>query len=371
MRTIGFILQKEFIQIFRNRAMLPIIFVMPVIQLLILSNAATFTIRNITVYVVDRDQTGLSKRLVEKFPATGYFQLVGAGFSDEEAADHLKRNRANMILQIPHRFGGDLSSGRPVKVQFIINAEDGNAAGLTQAYAGTIVAEFGRAVAEESGGTDAGGPSIATDYSYWYNPELDYKVYMIPGILVALVSMIGLFLSGMNIVREKEIGTIEQLNVTPIRRYQFIVGKLLPFWILGIVELAVGLVIARLIFAQPVVGQFWLIFLVSAVYILVVLGVGLFISTVTHTQQQAMFIAWFFMVIFMLLGGIFTPIESMPRWAQQITRLNPIAYFVEFMRMVLLKGSTFSDVASMLLILSVFAALAITLSVLRYRKVTA
>ena len=194
---------------------------------------------------------------------------------------------------------------------------------------------------------------IFITYSNWFNPELNYKTYMVPGILAVLVSMIAIFLSGMNIVKEKEIGTIEQLNVTPIKKTQFIFGIFL----------------GRLIFNVPMLGNPLLIFFIASIYLLVILGMGLFISTLTNTQQQAMFISWFFMVIFMLMGGIFTPIESMPAWAQTITLFNPIAYFVRVMRMIMLKGSGFNDVLQTIYVISAYAFIMLSLAIIRYRKV--
>lgn len=369
MRTIRFLIQKEFIQIFRNKAMLPIIFGMPVLQLLILANAATFDLRNVQFHLIDRDQSSVSRKLVERFTSSEYFILVGHSFSDGLGEEDLKNGQARLVLHIPTDFEKDVLSGKTSKVQFVINAEDGNAAALTQTYASNIVRAFAlefqtRALNREK--TD----QIKIEYSYWYNPVLNYKTYMIPGILVALVSMIGLFLSGMNIVREKEIGTIEQLNVTPIKKHEFIIGKLLPFWLLGLFILGFGLGIAKFVFNIPILGSLWLIFGTAGIYLLVVLGIGLFISTITETQQQAMFIAWFFMVIFMLLGGLFTPIESMPSWAQDLTLLNPIAHYIRIMRGILLKGADFYDIQNQVIILSVFSIIMLTLSVIRYRKVS-
>jgi ABC-2 type transport system permease protein len=191
---------------------------------------------------------------------------------------------------------------------------------------------------------------------------------MVPGILVLLVTMVTLFLSGMNIVREKEIGTLEQINVTPIKKHQFIIGKLLPFWILGMSILTIGLFIAKLVFNTPMVGSLLLLYGFTSIYILLVLGIGLFISNFTDTQQQAMFIAWFFMVIFILMSGLFTPIESMPKWAQAITEFNPVKYFVEVMRMVMLKGSTFMDILPQFAKTLVYALIINSLAVWRYRK---
>jgi ABC-2 type transport system permease protein len=180
--------------------------------------------------------------------------------------------------------------------------------------------------------------------------------------------MIGLFLSGMNIVKEKEIGTIEQVNVTPIKKYQFIIGKLFPFWVIGLFELATGLTLGKLIYDIPLVGHLYYVFSFAGVYLILLLGMGLLISTFTDTQQQAMFISWFFMVIFLLMSGLFTAVENMPQWAQTITLFNPIAYFVKLMRMVLLKGSTFKDIWTYYLILAGYALVINGLAIWNYRK---
>jgi len=192
---------------------------------------------------------------------------------------------------------------------------------------------------------------------------------MVPGILVLLVTMLTLFLSSMNIVREKEIGTLEQINVTPIRKYQFVIGKLFPFWVLGLVILTVGLIIAKVIFSVPILGSIGLIYFFTSVYLLVILGIGLIISNNSDTQQQAMFVAWFFTVIFILMSGLFTPIESMPVWAQNLTLLNPIRYFVEIIRMVMLKGATFSDISRPFFMIVFYAFALNGIAIWSYRKV--
>lgn len=376
MRTIRFLLQKEFLQIFRNKGMLPIIFLMPVVQLVVLSFAATYELNLVRMHLVDLDQSQASRQLVAKLEATGYFRVERVSFSTEKGIKDLQRNRAGLVLNIPPEFETKLKQGKPSQVQFIIDAVDGTKAGLIQAYGRSIVQNFSKEItstfkAAPPASNNVQFAGIETVPSNWYNPNLDYINYMVPGILVVLVSMIGMFLSGMNIVREREIGTIEQLNVTPIRRYQFIVGKLLPFWIIGMFELAVGLAIARYGFNIPFVGSIWLLFAVAAVYLLVVQGIGLFISTVTHTQQQAMFIAWFLMVVFILMGGLFTPIESMPLWAQELTWINPIAHFIKIMRMVLLKGAGLAEIQHLFGLLAFMAALILPAAVIRYRKSSA
>lgn len=375
MRTIRFLLQKEFLQIFRNRAMLPIIFVMPIVQLLVLANAATFEVKNTRVGLYDEDRSGTSRRLVSELAASGYFKVEREALAAEPLDEALLRGEVRMILHIPSAFERDLRLGRPAPVQIILNAEDGATAGVVQAYLTQILARFSREIRAEvvqpAEGAASRPPVIAVTPAFWYNPDLDYETYMVPGILVILVTMIGTFLSAMNVVREKEIGTIEQLNVTPIRKGHFIVGKLLPFWILALVELAFGLVVAWLVFRIPMLGSLPLVFAMAGLYLLGMLGLGLWISTVTSTQQQAMFIAWFIIVIFILMSGLFTPIESMPLWAQRLTAVNPIAHFITIMRRVLLKGAGFGAVQAPFWALVAFAAAMLTLSVRQYRKVSA
>jgi ABC-2 type transport system permease protein len=197
---------------------------------------------------------------------------------------------------------------------------------------------------------------------------MSYKIFMVPGILVILVTMVGAFLSALNIVREKEIGTIEQLNVSPIQKWQFLLGKLIPFWLIGLFVLLLGLVVARLVFGIIPVGSLGLIFGYAAVYLLAFLGFGLLLSTTVDTQQQAMFLAFFFMMIFILLGGLYTNIDSMPDWAKVATKFNPAAYFIEVIRMIVLKGSTFSDIKNQFWVMCGFAVVFNALAVWNYRK---
>ncbi|TCD47515.1 ABC transporter permease [Chlorobium sp. N1] len=372
MKVIGYLLQKEFLQIFRNRGMLPIIFIMPFIQLVILSNAATFDVRNVPFHLQDMDRTALSARLAEQFTGSGWFNLTGESFSERKSVERLVAGQANVSLVIPRDFEKELMTRGEAKVQLVINAEDGFSAGVIQAYSNDIVRSFNRTLSSvlPNGLSHSGVGEIVVKSSAWYNPELVYSDYMVPGILVVLVTLVGLFLSGMNVVREKEIGTIDQINVTPMRRYQFITGKLLPFWIIGLGELTLGLVIARLGFHVPMLGSYAVVYLVAAIYMLVVLGMGLLISTLTDSQQQAMFIAWFFMVIFTLMSGLFTSIESMPHWAQNLTMANPVRHFVDIMRRVMLKGAGLAEISSPLLILTADAVLMLALAVNRYRKVS-
>ena len=371
MKTIAFIIQKEFKQIFRNKGMLPIIFVMPFIQLIILSNAATFEIKNIKFAYIDHDHTSTSRALVEKFEASKYFNVEIDYPSEELASAAMLKGDVDVILEIPRFFERDFQKEQSAKLGVTINAIDGAAAGIENVYVTQIVRDFNKELkvdAMQFSQEQLQPINITSIPSFWYNETLNYKTYMVPGILVLLVTMITLFLSGMNIVREKEIGTLEQINVTPIKKSQFIIGKLFPFWVLGLVLLTVGLTIAKLIFNVPIIGNLFLMYLYTTIYILVVLGIGLFISNFTETQQQAMFIAWFFMVIFILMSGLFTPIESMPKWAQTITDFNPIKYFVEVMRMVMLKGSNLHDILPQLSKTALYAFIMNGLAVWSYKK---
>lgn len=198
---------------------------------------------------------------------------------------------------------------------------------------------------------------------------MNYKIFMLPGILVILITIIGMFLSALNLVREKEMGTTEQINVTPIKKYQFIIGKLLPFWIIALFELTLGLVIGYYFFDVPVLGNISTLLLFASIYLFAVLGVGLFISTIASTQQQLMFVSFFFMLTFILMSGIFTPVESMPAWAQKINIINPFSYFIRVIRMILLKGSGLIDISREIVSMSVYALIALSFSIWRYRKI--
>ncbi|NOZ45438.1 MAG: ABC transporter permease [Chlorobi bacterium] len=373
MRTILFILQKEFLQIFRNKTMIPIIFVVPVIQLIVLVHAATLEVKNIEMIVIDKNLSQTSRKLISKFEGSPFFKVKAATFSMEEAYNKITNDEATVLLVIPEDFENRLISEGKSNIQISINAINGMVAGLSNAYASSIITDFNKEIIPDivtiPDKSLLAIKNINITNSYWYNPDLNYKNFMVPGILVLLVTIIGLFLSSMNVVREKEIGTIEQINVTPIKKYQFIIGKLLPFLAIALFDLAFGLSIGKLLFDIPIVGSLWLVFGMTIVYLLVVLGVGLFISTLTNTQQQAMFISFFFMIVFIMMSGLFTPIESMPDWAIEFDRINPLVYFMRIMRMILLKGSMFNDIKADFYSLLIFAFISLGLATWRYRKV--
>ena len=370
MRRILFIIQKEFIQIFRDRTMLPIIFIMPIIQMVVLVYAATLEMKKIDMVVVDQDLSSTSRRLISKFDGSPFFQVNGSTFSIREAENEITTDRADIVIVIPPDFEKKLFKENKSKLQLQINAINATVAGLTNAYASSVIADFNRNIITENINYIQPSPSksISINTSYWYNPELNYKIYMLPGILVILITIIGMFLAALNIVREKEMGTIEQINVTPILKYQFIFGKLFPFWVIAMFELAFGLTIGKILFDIPMVGSLWLLFGFTAVYLIVALGLGLFVSTLSDTQQQVMFLMFFFMLTFVLLSGIFTPVESMPEWAQWVNKINPYAYFMRVIRMILLKGSGFWDISKEFFSLLIYGTVILSLAVWRYRK---
>ncbi len=368
MRTLLYLLQKEFIQISRDPSILRIVFMMPVVQLIILPFAADYEVKNINLCVVDNDHSTYSTRMVDKMTASGYFRLVAYAPSFNQAVKTIESDEADIVLEIPNHFEKDLVRDNAAQVLLSVNAVNGVKGGLAGAYAANIIRDYNSDIRLNWFKV----PNLPTPVEivprFWYNPHMRYKIYMVPGIMVVLVTMIGAFISSLNIVREKEIGTIEQLNVTPITKLQFILGKLIPFWVIGLVVLSLGLLVTRLVFNIVPVGSYALIFGYAAIYLLAFLGFGLLISTLVDTQQQAMFLAFFFMMIIIMLGGLYTNIDSMPKWARTVTLFNPAAYFIEAIRNIMLKGSTFQDIKHHFAIMTGFAVFFNGLAIWNYRK---
>jgi ABC-2 type transport system permease protein len=370
MRTLRFLLQKEFRQIFRDPSIIRLIFVMPIIQLMILPWAADYEMKNIRLSVVDHDHSAYSQKLINKITSSNYFVLNDYSPSYNDAFAQIEKDRSDLILEIPAAFEKDLVRQSNATLYIAGNAINGVKANLGSAYLRTIVQDYNTAVRLTWLQQPRFSPETQIEVvsANWYNPLLNYKFFMVPGILVILLTMVGSNLTAINIVREKEIGTIEQINVTPIKKYHFILGKLIPFWILGLLVLTLGFTIAWLVYGIIPLGSYVTIYVFAAVYLLAVLGLGLLVSTYAGTQQQAMLISFFLMMVFILLGGLYTSIDSMPEWAQWITRFNPVSYFIEVMRMVVLKGSGLADIKQHLLIMLGFAAVFNGWAVISYRK---
>ncbi|MCA1745475.1 MAG: ABC transporter permease [Bacteroidales bacterium] len=305
MRVLFILLQKEFLQVVRNRTMLPLILVLPTVQLLILINAATMDMKNLALTVVDQDQSTVSRRIVNELDASPFFLVDSETSTVKEGFRQIEKGKVDLVVVIPRSFEKDMLRGQSPRLQLLANAINAQQAQLGYAYLQQVVARFGGSLKMEMVGA-LPPQRIKVTSSFWFNPELNYKFFMLPGILTILVSIIGLFLTAMNLVREKEMGTIEQMNVTPVRKYQFIAAKLIPFWVIGLIELTIGLTIGRWLYDVPIVGSLPLIYGLASIYLVGLLGMGLLISTFSNSQQQVAFISYFFLLIFILMSGIFT-----------------------------------------------------------------
>lgn len=338
--------------------------------MLILVPAVTFEIKTIKLCIIDRDMSSTSRSLINQLEGSTFFKITHSTFSEEEANSLLLKDKCNLVLQIPADFGKETGTGKPGRLLVSVNAINASTAQLSWAYLSGVLRDFNSELAIENINSFPvpSIPRIDIQNRYWYNEMLNYKYYMLPGILGILVTAIGFLLAGLNLVREKEVGTIEQINVTPVRKHQFIIAKMVPFLIIGLIDLVIGLVLGKLAFNIPFEGSIALLFLSASIFLVAVLGFALFISTFSGTQQQFMFIAFFCMIIFILMSGIFTPLESMPGWAQKIDLINPVAYIMRINRMVMLKGSTISDISRDIYSLTIIAVFFTALAVKRYRK---
>jgi ABC-2 type transport system permease protein len=373
LRALKFLLRKEFLQILRDRTIVGMLVIMPIVQLLVLANAVTFEVRSANMYVVDMDHSQMSRGVANRLVASGRFVVTGASVSTALADDAMLRGNASMILVVPEGFERSIVREGSGSVQLIFNAEDGAAAAVMRSYAGAVLdrysSEIGAQLRPSFASVGRAAPrGINLRRRGWYNASLDYREYMVPGILVVLVTMVGTLLTAMNIVREKESGTLDQLNVTPIGRSTFIAAKLIPLWSFAMADLAIGLAVARYVFDVPMRGSLVLVFFAATIYLVGALGIGLWISTVAATQQQAMFVTFSLLMVYLLMSGLFTPVAAMPVWAQWTAELNPIAHFVALMRAVLLKGAGMADVAGHLAALAGIGGVVLTVAVRQYRK---
>ncbi len=293
------------------------------------------------------------------------------GESFDQSYEQFQKDKSDLILEIPKNFEKQLVRENESNLLMAVNAINGTKAAVGSAYLAGIITNFNSDIRLDWIQTQRGNtiPTIELATLNWYNPSLNYPFFMVPGILVVLVTMVGAYMCALNIVKEKEVGTIEQINVTPIKKYHFILGKLIPFWVIGIFVFSLGLFgVARLVYGIVPVGSLALLYAFLAIYLVALLGIGLIISTYSSTQQQAMSLAFFCIMIFLLMSGLFTSIDSMPDWAKWIARLNPVTYFIDVMRLVVLKGSTFSEIKYHFLIMTGFAVLFNTWAILNYRK---
>jgi ABC-2 type transport system permease protein len=376
MKTLYFILEKEFRQLLRNRQLMRTLLLAPLIQLILLPLAADYTVKDIQIAVTDNDHSPTSQRLIAKITASGYFRLAGYTASYPQALRMVEQDKADLALQIPAHFERDLVRENSKQLYIAINAIEGTKANLGGAYLQSIIKDFNDDVRIQWSGSGAGSPQstvgdspqVTVTSSNWYNPLLKFPLYMVPAILVTLVTAMVAMQSAFNIVQEKESGTIEQINVTPIKKHIFIIGKMIPFLALGIVLFTMGLLVGRILYGIVPLGSLWVLYGSLIVYLISMLGLGLLLATYSFTQMQAMSLSFFFINIFNMMSGVFTSVDSMPAWAQTIVATFPPSHFIKIMRMVVLKGSSFSDILPKLGAMALIGLFLNTWAILNYRK---
>jgi len=366
------VVQKEFRQILRDPAMLRIVFVAPLIQLLVLSFAVTTDVRNVRLTVLDEDRTLESRRLIETFFQNDVFVPAAPVSARSELEHQLERGKADAGVCIPSGYARDIAAHRTATIGVVVDGENSSTAGRALGYLEGIIRQEGGRIFEEwrqaRPELDRMEHRIEAVTRFFYNPQLESRYYMVPGILVILLTLISGMLTGMAIVREKEIGTLEQLLVTPLTPAQIIIGKVIPFAVLALVELCFAVSIAVFVLGVPFAGSVPLLFLCTLAFILVALAGGVLASTVSQTQQQAMLTVWFFMLFGIMTSGFFYPIENMPRVVYLMTYANPLRYYMAMIRGVFLKGVTLQDVLPNLLPLLAMGVCAFALAALRFRK---
>ena len=357
---------KEFIQVFRDKRMKAIIFVIPVIQTMVFGYAVTTDVNNIPTAVYDLDRSYESRELVRRLVASGYFKIMNYVSSPAETQDLLDRGKVTMALQINRGFSEDLKQRTPTSLQILVDGTDSNTATVAMDYASRVILKY----AKDAAGKTARLPGVTIDLRAraWYNPELRSKNFNVPGVIATVIMLTSLLLTSMAVVREREIGTMEQLMVTPLTPLELILGKTIPFALIAFFDMALITTIGVLKFDIPIRGPILLLPSSTAIYLLSVLGIGLFISTIARTQQQAMMATFLFFMPAMLLSGFVFPIENMPVAFQYLTYVNPLRYFLVIIRGLFLKGNGFGILWPQMLSLFVLGIIVLTLSLLRFRK---
>lgn len=375
MGTLKFLIEKEFKQTLRNSIIPKLIIGYPIMVMLVFPWAINFEVKNIKVSVVDHNNSTYSQRLIQKIDASKYFIINNITSNYNEAMLDIEKSDADIILEIQSSFDVDIVKNKTTDVMLSANSVDGTRGLLGNAYLSQILNDYSSELRSELAprtGTNMQSQqkmsAINVIPQYKYNENLDYKEFMIPALMVMMVTLICGILPALNIVSEKENGTIQQINVTPISKYQFILAKLIPYWIIGFIILSIAFVVVGLLYGIWPAGGFFPLYLSSLVFIIAISGFGLIISNYSGTLQQAMFLAFFFILILILMSGLFTPIASMPKWAQIVAYSNPLSYFMEIMRLIYLKGSSYAGIASPLLSLLGFAVGFNTWAVLSYSK---
>jgi len=365
-----YLLEKEFKQILRNKFLPRMVFLMPFIALSLFPLVANFTIKNTNLSIVDNNHSSYSERLVQKICSSGYFRLTNVSSNYPDALQSIELDKADVILEIPPRFEEDLVKERKATVMISANTVNGMKGGLSSSYLVSILTDFSAEVRSEwfQSNTRLSAPSMEIIPRYSFNPQLEYKFTMIPAIMMMMLSMICGFLPALNIVGEKENGTIDQMNVTPVSKFTLILSKLIPYWVIGFIVLTICFFVAWAFYGLVSLGSYSTIYLFAAVFVLAYSGFGLVISNYAKSIQQAMFMMFFFVITFIFLSGLYTPVSSMPDWLQVFSRFSPLRYMVEVLRSVYLKGSNPIQLGGHFAALCGFAIFFNGWAVLSYRK---
>lgn len=368
-------LVKEFIQVLRDARMRGVIFLMPIIQVLVFGYAVTTDVKHVRTAVYDLDNTQATRELVDRFARSGYFDVVATVSDDRRAQELIDRGEVRALLRMNHGFDNDIRAGRPAELQVIVDGTDSNTAGIVLDYSRKIAAQFSRevTVARVTRGLGMLPRTAAVDLETraWFNENLESRNFYVPGVIAIIVMLITLMLTSMAVVREKEIGTMEQIMVTPITPVEFILGKTLPFALIGFVDVVLVTIIAVLWFGVPIRGNLALLFAGTALYLLTTLGLGLLLSTVSQTQQQAMMGTFFIYFPAVLLSGFMFPIANMPVVVQWLTYLNPLRYFLVIVRAIFLKGVGADILWPQMSALAAMGLLTLWLASRRFRKTLA
>lgn len=365
------IIKKEFYQVRQDKRMLGVSIIAPILQVVLLGYAATTDIKYSNLVVCDMDRTAESRELIQNFTNSHYFVLKYAVDVPNEVDSYIDNAEASVALVIPQGFSEKVFGRKTAPLQMVFDGADANTANILLGYATQIVASYSQSIVINAASVLQGAKvgRILPEPRVWFNPDLKSQNFMVPGVVALVLMIITMTLTSLGIVKEKEIGTLEQLLVTPIKAYQLILGKLIPFVIIGAFDMLIVLAIARFWFEVPLLGSLPLLFGLSGLFILTTLGLGLFISTIARSQQQAMLIAqFFFFMPFMFLSGFSFPIENMPAVIQWITYVIPLRYFLVIVRGVFLKGSSMAELWPQALALLVFGVSILTLSVLRFKR---
>ena len=366
---------KEFIQAFRDPRMKGVIFIAPVIQLLVFSYAVTTDVRNIATALCDRDNSVMSRELTSRFVESGYFEIVEYIDDENRAQELIDRGQAQAVLMMNKGFGNGLQAGKTAQLQLIVDGTDSNTAGITLQYSVKIVEEFSQQILGSQfarlRGTARQPGRVEVQTRAWFNENLESRNFYVPGVIAIIVTLITLMLTSMAIVREKEIGTMEQIIVTPITPLEFILGKTAPFALIGFADVIMVTVVGVFWFAVPIRGSLPLLLFGTALYLMTTLGIGLLISTVSRTQQQAMMTTFFFFMPAILLSGLMFPIANMPKVVQWLTFLNPMRYFLVIIRGIFLKGLPLKILWPQMAALAVMGLFTLWLASRKFRKTLA